>query len=173
MRKIIAAVAAFCLVPLMFIGGATNTATAAGCGDKRFTSSNTGWVGGDNLKIAGRPLKWTFSIKHRECNGYDEIVSVGANLSKSGMGCRTAHAYNRGYKFNPNKLGSVDAGTKEVKCLSTAGNYGVSFPAYKGVRIGEYRDKNERCLNFVFTVNIRNQRDSKYTNAQSICLDGK
>lgn len=176
MKKIIAILGMLCLLPLIAVGMTSTPATAAGCGAWQHASSTTGWVASDNLKIAGRPLKWTFGLDVRECDGYDEVKNVSANLSKSNIGCQAVLGYTDGYKFNPNSLGAgngaVNGGEKWVDCIGSAGNYGVTYPAYDGTRIGQYMDANQRCLNFTFTVDIQAQADPAYTNADPICING-
>jgi hypothetical protein len=177
LKKILALLSMLCLIPLTIVAVTSNSATADGCGPERHTSSSTGKVGGGNLKIAGRPLIWVFSVDSRDCDGYDLITHVAASLSKDGTGCQAVLGKTDGYKFNPNALGagrgSVDGGEKWVDCNPTAGNYAVTYPSYEDVRIGQYMDDNQRCLNFTFTVDIQAQADAKFDNADAICFNGK
>lgn len=174
MKKITAALAALTvtITSLVAFSATTSPASAAGCGAERTTVSTTGWVASDNLKIAGRPLKWNFSVRSVDCDGYDVIKGVSASLSKSSTGCNAALGYTDGYKFNPNSLSGVNGVEKWVNCTGTAGNYSVSYPIYDGEIIRSSMPSSERCLNFTFTVDIQAQADASWTNADPICFNG-
>jgi hypothetical protein len=172
MKKLILALASLLCISGSVVGVATSSAHSAGCGPEQFTNSTTGNVAGDNLKVAGRPLRWTFAVYSRDCDGYDLITGVSAGLSKTSGGCQAALGYTDGYKFNPNALGGVNGGEKWVNCIASAGDYGVTYPSYEGVHLTSGMSSAARCLNFTFTVDIQAQADPSWDNAAPICFNG-
>lgn len=176
MKKISAALAALTMLCTVLLGVTAVTtsspASATGCGDLQSIASTTGWVAGDNLRIAGRPLKWRFVVQYKDCDGYDLIKDVSATLSKGDIGCVAQLGTTDGYYFNPNSLSGVNPGRQWVNCISTAGNYGVSFPAFADQTITSNMDATERCLNFTFGVDLEAAWDPEYTNADPICFNG-
>lgn len=136
MKKIIAALAATCLLAVGLVAGTSTADAKPAVGQRACTnglqasSTHTLWVDFGtirpvvhNVKRSGdEPVIFTARANYNDCGTFVRVVSFNLTADPNGWtGCWSGYVQN--FKLNINKIGSWDPGQVTFTCTSGTGAY--------------------------------------------------